>query len=120
MQRHFKLTVLALVVLGLLVGCGGTAFKAVSASADLYEGAYPAFVDAHNKGLVNEADYQKGKSLAEKYWAAYHMAVEAGIAYKTVETKDAADRLQEALVQSQAALSAMIEYIVPLLPKGGK
>ena len=125
MERVKPILIAALMFMALVVviagsqGCSKTAYRTVSASADFYEAAYPAFVEAHKKGLISDADAQKGRDLAVKYWAAYHTTVEMGIAYKAVDSKENADRLQEALIQAQAALSALIEYIIPLLPKGG-
>jgi uncharacterized lipoprotein YehR (DUF1307 family) len=121
MKRNIKAIsiVFMLVFCMALVACDKTfttnAYKTLSASATIYEQGYPAFLEAHEKGLVTDAQKAQGKELATKYWGAYHMAVEALIVYNEVSTAENKDKVSVALIQMSKSIADFSTYITPFI-----
>jgi len=123
MKRAVRFSVLFLAVLGLMA-CATTEFrtnsyKTLASSAAVYESGYPAFLELHRMGLVTDAQKATGKALAIKYWAVYHAAADALIAYDAVSSADNAAKVGAAIAQVQPCLENLSAYIQPFL-KGGK
>ena len=91
------------------------AYKTLAASAAIYESGYPAFLELHQKGLISDPQKTTGKELAIKYWAAYHAATDALIAYDAVENAENKDRVRLALDEAARCLSNLSAYIQPFL-----
>ena len=96
------------------------AYKTLAAGAAIYESGYPAFLELHQKGLISDAQKVAGKELAIKYWAAYHAATDALIAYDAVDSAANQDRVRVALAEAVRCLSTLSAYVQPFLTKGVK
>ena len=94
------------------------AYKTLAAGAAIYESGYPAFLELHQHGLVSDAQKAFGKDLAVKYWAAYHAAVDALIAYDAMNSAENQARVKTALDEAIRCLSNLSAYIQPFLSKG--
>jgi len=94
------------------------AYKTLAAGAAIYEAGYPAFIELHQRGLVTDAQKAAGKVFAIKYWAAYHAASDALIAYDAVDSAENKDRVRVALDEAVRCLSTLSTYIQPFLSKG--
>lgn len=118
MKRKFTVFVLLTMVL-MLAACAGTfkgnSYKTLAASATIYEQGYSAFLDLYNKGIISFETKEKGRALAVKYWAAYHAATNALIAYDAVDSAENKDRVTTALLESQKFLTELTAYIQPFL-----
>ena len=91
------------------------AYKTLAAGAAIYESGYPAFLELHQKGLISDAQKATGKELAIKYWAAYHAATDALIAYDAVDTAENQAKVKTALDEAARCLSNLSAYIQPFL-----
>lgn len=124
MKRAFKFSVLFLVVLGLMACATSSfrtdAYKTLASGADIFESGYPAFLDLHRMGLITDAQKAAGKALAIKYWAVYHVAADALIAYDAVSSADNAAKVGAAIAQVQPCLENLSAYIQPFLSRGVK
>ena len=96
------------------------AYKTLAAGAAIYESGYPAFLELHRMGLVTDAQKEAGKVFAIKYWAAYHAASDALIAYDAVDSAENKDRVRVALDEAVRCLSTLSAYVQPFLSKGVK
>lgn len=124
-RKRLAPVVVVLVLAMLTIACAGTTAKrhfakSLEISADLYEGLYPAFVDLYKQGLITTEEKARGTAIAEKFWLAYHIAVEALIAYDNVDSKENQEKLTAAIVELSSISERLLEYIEPLLKKGGK
>ena len=113
-----KLSMLVVLVL-MLAACAGTfkanSYKTLAASATIYEQGYPAFLELYNKGMVSFEVKEKGRALAVKYWAAYHAASNALIAYDAVDSAENKDKAAAAILEAQKFLTELTAYIQPFL-----
>jgi len=120
MKRKSVLLLCLMLVLG-LAGCAGTfktnAYKTLAASAAVYENGYPAFLELYQKGIITADQKAKGKELATKYWAAYHAAADALIAYDAVANTENKERVAVAIAEAQKGLANLSSYIQPFLSK---
>ena len=119
MKRRLAVFVLLTMVLMLAACAAGTfktnSYKTLAASATIYEQGYPAFLDLYNKGIISFETKEKGRALAIKYWAAYHAATNALIAYDAVDSAENKDRVTAAVLESQKFLAELTAYIQPFL-----
>jgi ABC-type transport system involved in multi-copper enzyme maturation permease subunit len=93
-------------------------YKTLTISADTYETMYPQFVKLHDNKIVSDADFSKGKDLAQKYHDAWHIAQVALQTYATVGGSQ--DKVNATISQMGNCLSAFVAYVQPYLSKGGK
>lgn len=91
------------------------AYKTLSAGATIYEQLYPAFLEAHQKGLITDDQRQRGHDLAVKYWAAYHLAADALVVYNETNTAENKDKVNVAIGEAVKYLTDMEAYIRPLI-----
>lgn len=119
MKRKLAIFMLLAMVLALSACAAGqfraNSYKTLAASATVYEQGYPAFLELYQKGLISFEVKEKGRALAIKYWAAYHAASDALIAYDTVSSVENKDRAVAALVETAKFLSELTAYIQPFL-----
>ena len=122
-------SVLALCLLcAFLMACATTqnqtiitdSYKALAASATVYEGAYPAFLDLCNKGILSVDVKAQGRNLAVKYWAAYHVAADALVAYDKIQDAAGLAKVNASIAAVSQALADLNAYVQPLIVKGGK
>ena len=118
MKRKLALFVVMAMVLA-LAACAGTfrgnAYQTLAGSASLYESGYPAFLELYNKGVISYEVKEKGRAIAVKYWAAYHAASKALIAYEEVASAENEARVQVVLLEASKFLTELTAYIQPFL-----
>ncbi|MFA5391836.1 MAG: hypothetical protein WC331_10505 [Candidatus Omnitrophota bacterium] len=119
MKRKFAVLALLAMVLMLAACAAGqfrtNSYKTLAGSATIYESGYPAFLDLYNKGIISFETKEKGRALAIKYWAAYHAAANALIAYDAVDSAENKDRVTIAIFEAQKFLTELTAYIQPFL-----
>ena len=119
MKKAIRVLLVLLAVVA-LVACATQQFKTnsyktLAASASIYESGYPAFLELYSMGIISFDTKERGRALAVKYWAAYHAASDALIAYDAVDSAENKDRVSTAISEAQKCLSSLSAYIQPFL-----
>lgn len=90
-------------------------YQTLDIAATGYEEGYPAFLELHKKGLISDADKEKGYDLAVKYWAAYHSAERALEAYDSFNSAENREKVNVAINEAIKCLNTLTKYIQPFL-----
>jgi len=96
------------------------AYKTLASGAAIYESGYPTFLELYRKGLISDAEKEDGKAWAIKYWGAYHLTVDALIAYDAVSSAENEARVGTAIEEAIRCLSGLSTYIQPFLSRRGQ
>ena len=91
------------------------AYKLLAAEVEIYNAAWLSFKDLHEAGIVSDADFEKGRDLARKFYKKYTRAVDLVLAYEkgTMNQGEAKSAVDLAL----SANKILQEYLKPKLPK---
>ena len=118
--NKFKSIIMATCVIFALVACAGftkNAYRTLSTSATMYETSMQSLSDLHKKGIITDVDVAKVIIVAEKFWASYHISVNALVAYEKTNTAKDQKRVEVALVEFNKFLVEFTTIITPLLTK---
>ncbi|MFA7000271.1 MAG: hypothetical protein WC241_04115 [Candidatus Paceibacterota bacterium] len=109
----------------LLASCAGyqvkpesvieTGYKTLATSATVYNTGVSVIQDLVNQGRLNAEQYRKAYDIAEKFWGAYNLAVDALAAYKKVENQENMAKYLTALSEVSKILADMQLYIQPFI-----
>ena len=114
-----------LVVLVLMVACAGTikkdAYRALTVSKDVsYDATLSILGDLYKQKLITEAEKDQAIVYGGLYMTAHNEAVNALLAYAELGTEDNKNAYLVAITAASRSLAGFLEYIKPLLAKGGK
>ncbi len=91
------------------------AYNLLATEVEIYNAAWLSFKDLYKAGLVSEADFQEGKSLAREFYQNYKRAVDLVVGYEkgTINEGYAKSAVDLAL----SANKILQEYLKPKLPQ---
>ena len=95
-------------------------FRTLNIAANTYEAGMGSLKYLHVQGLVSDAEKDKAVELGEKYWAAYHSAVEAFEGYSETMSVEDKDKTARALAELAEFCGDLLRYLNPILIKHGQ
>jgi len=95
------------------------AYRGLSTAATTYETSMAAIADMHKRGIISDEKKDKTIEIGEKYWAAYHAAVDALAAYEKTKRVEDKEKVDKAIEEVSALLADFAFYAEPFL-KGGE
>jgi hypothetical protein len=94
---------------------GKEAYKLLAGEVEIYNAAWLSFKDLHEAGIVSDADFEKGRDLARKFYKNFTRAVDLVLAYEKGNMNQG--EAKSAVDLALSANKVLQEYLKPMLPK---
>jgi len=106
--------VLVLVALAFMVSCATfkeNTYKSLYSAGVTYDVAMKTAVDLKGEGKISDAQWVVVMAVANDYYVAYHVAVDAFETYIKTDTAEDKDKLAVALADVAGKLSKIVDYV---------
>lgn len=109
---------LLLPLLGMLPGCEEqkfeqTAYKSLVAAGTTYDATMRALAEAHHKGVISDAQWEKATSIAHVYYGLFHsarIALEEYVRQPEGQTAAQREKIQGVLTAMALRLTELVSY----------
>lgn len=112
-----------------LVGCAGqqttteppsylkVSFQTLSTFKDIYDFSMKSVASLYKQKLVTEADKDKAIKYGDDFYGAYHVAVDALLAYMQVKDAPSQTKAEVAMSEALKVYSTFLTFVQPLIQK---
>ena len=121
MVNRKQIVAILVVMAFLMAGCASfskNAYRTLSTSAVTYDASMKTLADLYKQGVIGPEEKATAIEMGTVFWAAYHTAVDALIAYEKTAGTAGGEKAEAALIEFQGVLVSFLNYARPLLLKG--